>query len=61
MQDNSKKATAAENTKSNSNGNQGSFYFYNPTTVAFGQKEFQKNGAKLRCRTIGEIRPPTEA
>ncbi|MFN3752822.1 tetratricopeptide repeat protein [Flavobacterium sp.] len=27
---------------SNSNGNQATFYFYNPTTVAFGKKEFQK-------------------
>ncbi|WP_290876959.1 tetratricopeptide repeat protein [Flavobacterium sp.] len=47
VQDNSKKATATENTKSNSNGNQGSFYFYNPTTVAFGQKEFQKKWGKV--------------
>ncbi|MEK8179048.1 gliding motility protein [Flavobacterium buctense] len=33
-----KKATSL----SASNGNDATFYFYNPTTVAYGQKEFQK-------------------
>lgn len=37
---NSKKSGPA--TISNTSGNEGTFYFYNPTTVAFGQKEFQK-------------------
>ena len=30
------------NSLSASNGNEATFYFYNPTMVAFGQKEFQK-------------------
>lgn len=40
------KSGAAESPKSNK-GNQSSFYFYNPTTVAFGQKEFQKKWGKV--------------
>lgn len=38
---------SAEASKSNTKGNQSSFYFYNPTTVAFGQKEFQKKWGKV--------------
>ncbi|WP_295334032.1 gliding motility protein [Flavobacterium sp.] len=40
------KSGGAESPKSNK-GNQSSFYFYNPTTVAFGQKEFQKKWGKV--------------
>jgi len=46
-QDNGKKTGTADNTKSNANGNQSSFYFYNPSTVAFGQKDFQKKWGKV--------------
>ncbi|WP_412464822.1 tetratricopeptide repeat protein [Flavobacterium mekongense] len=46
-EDKGKKSNTAESTKSNTKGSESTFYFYNPTTVAFGQKEFQKKWGKV--------------
>jgi hypothetical protein len=46
--ENVKKANpTAPSTIANPSGKESTFYFYNPTTVAFGQKEFQKNWGKV--------------
>ncbi len=46
--ENGKKANPiTSSTTANNSGKESTFYFYNPTTVAFGQKEFQKNWGKV--------------
>lgn len=42
-----KKSNTAESPKSNTKGSESTFYFYNPTTVTFGQNEFQKKWGKV--------------
>ena len=40
--------------KSKPSGPSSSFYFYNPTTVAYGKNEFIKFGETVKIKTIGD-------